>query len=53
MSLNCCGEEKSVSPDTVAVKVWPLTVGSAPREPVANCAFCALMAFSTWADESP
>src|SRR5581483_8935490 len=53
MSLNCCRDEKRVSPDTVAVKVWPLTEGSDPREPVANWAFCAVMAFNTWLADSP
>ena len=53
MLRNCSIDENSVSPDTVAVKTCPFTAGSAPSEPVANCAFWALTALSTWVVDRP
>ncbi len=53
MSSNCLRVENSASPETVAVHTCPLTAGSEPREPAANCAFCEFTALRTCVVESP
>lgn len=48
MFSNSCGELKRPSAETVAVKLMPCGVGSAPTEPAANYTFWLRTAVSTW-----